>query len=191
MFNRSELFRLLKSVAIIGVPLLCGAIYFWLEAPPTGGVYVELVRGDDDVLHEVTGYASETPASAADAAAHSPVSPDFVVQSFFVVGPPGSALLSGAPAAKFFTFVIDDADPAFRSEYVPLPATVRQVNRRAFRVTSSQFPWQPDSIAYKHFSKVIATSLGSRAMKEALIGLELTDAAGKRTMYSVRVGPPR
>jgi hypothetical protein len=190
--TRENLVRVVKTSALVIVPLLCGLIFFLVEAPGRGtGVYLEVERGADTVVHEVAGFPSRVVASPAGAAAHALVIPDGQLLSFFIVGPPASAIIQAAPAAKLYAFVIDDSDPKFVSDYALLPATVRQVNPRAYRVTSDQFLWNADSLAYKQYQKVLATSLGSRATMEAMVGVEVSDPNGGATMYAVRVGPPR
>ena len=174
-----------KALALIAGPLVCGILYFLIEAPDRGpGVFLETEQG----TYRLSGHPTHSPHSLSDARTSAAVIADRGAVAFFVVGLPVPAT---GPVARLYVFAMDDADSTFRSEYVSLPVTISQINARAFRVTSDQLAtWGPETEAFRRYQDVLPNHHGSRATIEAWIGLEIQrTAAGSPEMYAVRVGP--
>jgi hypothetical protein len=113
--------------------------------------------------------------------------------AFFIVGPPDSPLAANAPSATLWCFVVDGADDRFRADAVRVPATIRRINPRVYRVTSDELKeaWGPERVAFQQYQRALARTTRPRIDLAAVIGLEIQDSAGgPRRMYSVRVGPP-
>jgi hypothetical protein len=176
--SRFSLSRLLTVSALIGVPLLCGALFFMLEAPGRDpGVYVETKDG----FYALSADPLKTPAL-----------PSGPAVAFFAAGAPDSALMTHAAAATLKVFAVDHGDARFRPEGVTVPATIRQINPRAYRISTEELkkPWGPGSIAFDAYQRALVQTRGSRTTIEMMIGLEIQDTdAGPRRIYAVRVGP--
>ena len=199
--------------ALIAGPLLCAALFFRLEAPGQDpGVYLETDRGPfehtlletDRGLYTLSGYAADQVGASGEAALKTPVPPSGTKRlAFYIVGPRDSPLGANAPSATLWCFVVDGVDDGFRASAVRLPATIHQINPRAYRVTSDELEnlvasgkpgsgWAPERVAFQQYQRALARTTRPRTTMEVLIGLEIQDsAAGPRRMYSVRVGPPQ
>ena len=180
---------LIAAAAIIAGPILVAALSFQLRAPGRGpGVYVESETGAVTSTHSVPGsLVAELPAPSA-------VSVNTLVvraggfRSFFVVDtpPPRPAATATAPALYFF--VVNNADETFRSELLPVPSTIRQINSRVYQVTFKDV--EPERLGLTYYRQVLAGAAGSRATMELILGLLIQDSSGQRRMYSVRMAGP-
>jgi hypothetical protein len=188
--DRKRMVKVLGVSALLAVPLLCGQLYFQIYAPgQQPGVYLE----SGDGLFTLSGYSADRPGSSGEAVLKSPVIPDGPPVAFYIVGPRESPLAANATSATLWCFVVD-ADAPFRAQALPVPATVRQINPRAYRISAAELkkPWGPESVPFKAFQQALARTRGSRTAMAVMIGLEVqASAAGPRQMYSVRVGPPQ
>jgi hypothetical protein len=198
---QNRMIKILAIAALLGVPLLCGELYFRFNAPGEGqGVYLETdrnykatLRDSDRGLYTLAGYATNQPGAAREAFAKSPV-PKVQRLAFFMVGPPDSPLIANAPSAGLWCYVVDPEDDEFRSEAVSVPATIQQINPGAYRVNSPEIEqaWSADRIAYQQYDRALKRRATPRARLDVMMGLEVQDSAsGPKRMYSVRVGPPR
>jgi hypothetical protein len=181
--------RILTVSALIAVPLLCGELYFRMYAPGQApGVYLESSAG----LFTLSGYSPDQ-AGSGEAVLKSPVIPYGPPAAFYIVGPRESPLAAHAASATLWCFVVE-ADAPFRARALPVPATVRQINPRAYRVTADELkkPWGPESVPFKAYQQALARTIGSRTAMAVMIGVEVqASPGGPRQMYSVRVGPPQ
>jgi hypothetical protein len=215
---REQVFRIVAVSVLFAGPLLCGALFFCLQAPGQDpGVYLETT----DAAYTLSGYAAQT-GSSAEAAMNTLLLPNPVVvtkppPAFVIVGTPDSQLIANAPSARLWCFVVDVADERQPAHAVSMPATIRQINPRtfgvaakvsggvksvaaanprAYRVTSDEltraWSWGPASLAFQQYHRALARTTRPRGTMDVVIGLEIQDSAnGPRRMYSVRVGPPR
>ena len=172
--------RLLAAVALITVPLVCGALFFMLEAPGRDpGVYVETRDGFYALSADPLG---------------TPALPGGPAVDFFVAGAPDSALMAHAASATLKCFAVDHADARFRPDAVAVPATIRQINPRAYRISADELknPWEAGNLAFDQYQRALTQTSGSRTTIEMMIGVEIQDTtAGPRRIYAVRVGPPQ
>jgi hypothetical protein len=183
----SSTVAVIKALALVAVPIFCGVVVFVIVAPPeTPGVYVETQRG----IYSVATYSVHPEFSFSHVSLRTALAADGAVLSFFIVGPPSFAIVSSAASATMYFFAINDADPKFRSEYVPVSATIHKINPRAYRVTSEQLGTSGPAIAKFRLHLDSLRMLEPGPSLELLVGLVLQDPTdGTRRMYSVRLGP--
>ena len=182
--SRANVRRFLEAALWIGVPMLVGMVFYLANAPDSGaGVFVET----DHENYALPARPAGTPQLPSDGRTAAAVLADGAPRSLYVVGFQAPA---GGPKVKLYALVVDNADPEFQSEVVPIAAEVHQLNGRAYRVTSPQLAlWGPDVEAFKLYDRVLATHAGSRTTMEAAIGLEIEDGNGLRQVFTLRVGP--
>ena len=196
--------RGLTVVGIFGLPLLCGALFFVLNAPvQDGGVYLELDRGfgqsledRDRSLHSLVGFRTDVSGAALEARTRSlvPIGPVPKTTSFFLVGPDGSPLMRSAVGATVWCFVVDGVKDDYRANAELVPATISRINPHAYRITPSVsgFGWGDGQIAVRLFERALAHSTGPRQNVHVMMGLELQETDTElRTMYAFLVGPPQ
>lgn len=181
---------MIKAAALIAGPLLLAALLFQIQAPGRNpGVYVEVESrsGGGGSTYAVPGYPVGAVPNASDVAM-STLAVNGVLRSFFIVDPDASNVAVSATSTKLYFLVMDNAGEALRGDPLPLPLTIRQINPRAYRVTSPELePNQP--LGFQHYREVLARVAGSRVAMDLLAALVVQDSAGQRRMYSVRVGP--
>ena len=177
--------------ALIVVPLVAGALFFFVTAPAMRpGVYIEVARGNIIDVFPLGG--TSTGAEPAAAAANAVVLPEGELRAFLVVETPGVASVRTAASMALYTFAVDTADPRLTTERIPLPSEIRRVNHRIVRISSEELGagWDARHLAFQHYRRVLAQTTSPRASLEAFVGLELQDTAtSQRRVYSVRVGP--
>lgn len=200
--TRRDAGRALGVVALLALPFLSAEYYFRREAPgQQAGVYLETdhdyaatLLDSARALYSLNGYGVDLPGAGREALLQSPV-PSFGRRlSFFVVGSKDSGLVQAAPKATLWCFVVDGSTDRFRDDAVHIPATITQINPGGYRINSVELEkiWGPDRVAFQQYERALARLTGPRRAMAVLIGLEIQDPnGGARTMYSVRVGPPR
>jgi hypothetical protein len=178
----------IRAAALIAGPILFAALVFQLQAPGReAGVYVEVSRGGGFGLpYALSGYTVGAVPAISDVATNT-LTVNGSLRSFFIVDPEPATLPVSATSTKVYFLVVNNADEAFRAEPLALPVTIRQVNPRVYRITSSEFG--PESRGSQYYRQVLSHATGSRATMELLVGLVVQDSSGRRRMYSVRFGP--
>ncbi len=181
---------MIRAAALIAGPILFAALFFQLQAPRTdAGVYVEVERaGGFGRPYALSGYAVGAVPAIADMTMNT-LAVNGHLRSFFIVDPDPARLSASATSTKLYFLVVNNADEAFHAEPLAVPVTIRQVNPRVYRITSSEFG--PTSRGFQYFRQVLSHATGSRATMELLVGLVTEDSTGRRRMYSVRFGPGR
>jgi hypothetical protein len=174
------------ALALIGGPILCGAVFFLAEAPAqTTGAYVGVSGG---VYRLPDCVAGASPANAVSST--SPVVPGELL-SFFLVVPDGVSDPAPATSATLFLTAVNHAEPQADYGRTPLPTTVRRMARNVYRVTSDQtLRWDSRGPTGEVYRQALAGILGNRATTELLLVLEVPALTAGSCRYGVTLGPP-
>jgi hypothetical protein len=112
--------------------------------------------------------------------------------AFFVTEARQGDASARAAGATLSLVVVDQRDPAYRSEPVALTPAIRIVDPQTFVVSSDVLreSWMPKSLAYDTLARVLESSEGSRDAMTILAVLDLP-AAGRqpRQQFTVALGP--
>lgn len=183
--SREGTSHLIKAVAVILGPILCGALLFFAEAGgQKPGVYLDTPRG----MFALSRFSTAAGPPFPDVLQRVAVPPDARVISFFVVGRPGFPIAAQLADAALYLFVVDRRDESFQSEYLPIRTHVSQASPEAFHITSEDL--REKNLSGRFFQDVLSRTIRSRASMELYVGLDVSDAvAGSRRLYSVRFGP--
>ena len=179
MHRRSAL---LLALALIGVPLFCGAAYFLATAPaPAPGVYAEVVDG----VHPLPACAAGTDVSSTAAI------PLGEIRSLFIVLPDEGVEGADVNAAKLYLRVVNHAEPQTDYGRTALPTTVARMNSRIYRVRSDRaLRWDPQGLTNSVYRRALGRMPGNRATTEVLLELEVPGRAGASCRYALTLGPP-
>ena len=184
---------MIRSLALIGGPLLCGVVFFLLAAPAQApGVYVEI--GDGLNRNEIADglYRLSTcidGASDVDVSGTAPVAPGGV-SSFFLVLPDTVAARTPAPSARLYLRVANHAAPRIDYGRAPIGATVGRMAPRVYRVTSDQaLRWDAPGATSSFYWQALSRLGGNRETTELLVELEITTPLAA-CRYAVTLGPP-
>ena len=182
---------LTTAVTLIVAPVLVGAIWFYgVAGTQAPGVYVEVGDRTERTTRSFAlfGYPLNPSASHQDITMHTAALPVGVVRSFFVVSADPVAASVSERATELQVFVVNDADDGFHADAITVPATISRVNSRVYRVTPNAI--EPTATTLDYYRAVLTRAAGARATMELLVALTIRDAAGQRTMNSVRLEPP-
>ena len=185
-----RLIRALAAAAPTVVPIAAGALAFFVTTArlEERGVFVEIIRrgGTGSFLYRLPE-ASATPGASLSGPATAALSELHArVNSIFVVADPGSDLARAASTPRLSSFVIDEADPAMRLWFMPLPASVRQVHPLVYHITSDDLEWVPGKLALNQYVTVEHNRPASIHTIRSMVRLEL----GARR-FDVKLGPVR
>jgi hypothetical protein len=174
---------MIRPLALIAGPLLCGIIFFRVAAPAQApGVYIDIA----DDIHRLSTCVDG--ASDGDVSGSAPVAPGGV-QSFFLVLPDTVAARTSAPSARLYLRVANHAEPRIDYGRAPIGTTVRRMGARAYRVTSDQaLRWDSRGATGAFYRQALSRFGGNRETTELLVELEIATPAVCR--YSVTLGPP-
>lgn len=173
---------LLLALALIGGPILCGAVYFIAAAPaPAPGAYVEIVDGV---------YPLPACAASADVSSTAAVAPA-EIRSVFIVLPDDGGEGANVEAAKLYLRVVNHAAPQTDYGRTPLPTTVARMSARIYRVRSDRaLRWDPQGVPSAVYREALSRIPGNRGTIEVLLELEVPGRAGGSCRYALTLGPP-
>jgi hypothetical protein len=173
------------ALALIGVPILCGAVFFMAARPAqTPGVYVEIADG----LFRLPDCGGGT-SPATDVSSTAAVAPG-EIRSFYLVLP-DEASAANAEAAKLYLRVVNHAEPQADYGRAALPTTVDRMKARIYRVRSDRgLRWDPQGLPHTLYREALSRMVGNRATTEVLLELDVPGGAAASCRYALTLGPP-
>jgi hypothetical protein len=176
---------MIKALALIVGPILCGVLFFLAEAPAqTPGAYVETADGIyrlstcEPGASNVAGVSTAAPVVAGD------------VLRFYLVLPDDSAAVH-AQAARLYLTVVNHAESEADYGRARLATVVRRMNSRVYRFRPEQaLQWGSSEVTRSVYEQALAKMPGSRATAELLVELEVPAPTAGLCRYAVSLGPP-
>lgn len=177
---------MIKALALIVGPILCGVVFFLTEAPAqTPGVYVEIADG----IYHLSTCVSGT-SSVAGVSTTAPVVTGDVL-SFFLVLPDNVSAPTNAKSARLYLNVVNHAEPQTEYGRTPLATAVHRMNPHVYRVMSDQLlRWDSRGVTNSVYQQALSHIPGNRATTELLVELEIPAPPAGPCTYAVVLGPP-
>lgn len=181
---------MVRALALVLGPIVCGAVFVLLAAPPeTPGAYAVTASG----VYPLPGAPEQTCRGDLHPATVHPPPPlgvpvlDDVTQglTFYVVSAHRSAVGSNLVSARLFFFIGRNGPQAVGPDYQSVPVTVRQANARVHQVVVARFD---DEVSEARYRQVLAHVPGSRATLEGALALVVSDHGACRT-YLTQLQP--
>jgi len=173
-----------KAFVLIALPLFCGAVLFWIEAPPQSpGVYVETRQG----IQAVSAYRENVELTISGASKH-PQVPGETVESLFIVGRDASEAAASAASVEVQFVLVDPENPDASPRYVSARVAVRRITPSVYQITSQRLDgWGAEGVAAEYFPD--ATHSEPLLRPDMSVSLAMRDSlTGDRHIYSVGLG---